>query len=1127
MSVVRSILVILVFAISSRAATFGTAVPLVGGATDIVLDEPRGRLYLVNSSQNRVDIYSIPQRRFLNPVKTDSTPISAAISRSGQFLYVTSYDASNLNVINLDTLAVSTRVTLPARPEGVAVGGDERVLISTIGTGAGNAANVLLLYDPNATDTTQSVSNIAVTPPAPTPPTLPPPSGHQFLESHSQMLTSADGRYIIGVNLPNGGSRTVFVYEVASATVLRSRNVTNASTVLTVAPDGSRFMAGLSLFDSATLQIIAQQNLANSPYPIAANTNFNTQTNQGGAVFSPDGKTIYGAFDIAPIQNPPARANISQLMISDSENLLINLGLQMPENLSGKLVISSDGASIYGLSESGFTIIPISTMNQFPIAVPELDVALLNYDQCGVTSSQRTFRVNVRNAGRGQMTATAQVLQLTPTTVGGLGGGGFGAGGGIVGGGGIIILLPPTVGPVTPVTGPSIPGNNGAQNPSILQTAPTIRQVQTPTGTAFDFTFSPFAARALGTISPSHDILVQSNQAINIPQRIRIYQNNRNAEAKGDLIPIPVGISASEALVDLTYDAKRQRLYIANSGMNRLEVFDIKSKQFIAPIKVGQLPRSMALTPDGNTLYVANSGGESISIVDPDLMTVVDRVQFPPIPLNASLALVTPSVLAASQRGVMFMSSAGQLWRIVGNQAEPRPPSSIIGATAQGQANTIAAPRTMVATPNGEYILVVAGNGNAYLYSATADDFVQGRQVFSGPQQGYTGPVSAGPRGTYYVVNGMVLNESLTPTLPAPSVITPPRGPGQAPGTTPVPVAAVTAVGATTFARFTQPVRLTATALPTDAGSVEIVDINSGNTVRTAAALEGPMTQVAANGRASIDGRLMAVDSTGTNAYLVTTSGLSIIPLDPVAASIRPQVAQKGVVNLASYQTTVAPNTLLSIFGKNLASTAQAATTPLPTMLGGVCVTLNNTPLPLFSTSDGQVNVQLPPGTATGTQSLVVRSIDNKVAANATNVTISKYAPAPLVDPVSKQIALFHKDGSPVNKDNPANRDEPLVLYALGLGNTKGGTVTAGAGSPSTPLAVTDKVEVFFGDPKIKEAGIIVDWSGLTPGFVGLYQINLRVPGAHINGDALPVTIRIGGVDSPQTGPLVATVSVQ
>jgi uncharacterized protein (TIGR03437 family) len=55
---------------------------------------------------------------------------------------------------------------------------------------------------------------------------------------------------------------------------------------------------------------------------------------------------------------------------------------------------------------------------------------------------------------------------------------------------------------------------------------------------------------------------------------------------------------------------------------------------------------------------------------------------------------------------------------------------------------------------------------------------------------------------------------------------------------------------------------------------------------------------------------------------------------------------------------------------------------------------------------------------------------------------------------------------------------------------------------------------------------VIVDWSGLKPGSVGVYQINCRVPGAHVKGEALPITLRVGGVDSPTKGSIVPLVPV-
>jgi uncharacterized protein (TIGR03437 family) len=308
---------------------------------------------------------------------------------------------------------------------------------------------------------------------------------------------------------------------------------------------------------------------------------------------------------------------------------------------------------------------------------------------------------------------------------------------------------------------------------------------------------------------------------------------------------------------------------------------------------------------------------------------------------------------------------------------------------------------------------------------------------------------------------------------------------------------------------------------------VEIVDVNTGVALRSFAALEGPMSQALTVGRPTvIDGRTMAVDSAGINAYVITTTGLSIIPLTPLNTQNAPRVFNKGTVNLASYQTSIAQNGLVSIFGTKLGSAGIAGSLPLPYILGNTCVTLGNVPLPLFMTSDGQINAQIPPEMAAGNYSLVVRAIDRNMPAPAQQIAVSKDAPAVFVDPVSGQPAILHADGRFVTKDDPANRDEPLVLYAAGLGLTTGGKVTAGNPSPSDPLAVTGKVQVFFGDPRYVQAEVIVDWSGLTPGYIGLYQLNLRVPGFHMKGDALPVTLRINGVNSPTAGPVVPVVAV-
>ncbi|HEU0122698.1 MAG TPA: hypothetical protein VFQ91_19355 [Bryobacteraceae bacterium] len=1113
------------------AATIGTVVSVVGGAGDLVLDSNRNLLYLVRSvPYNRIDVYSTTQRRVTASIPTDANPLAAALSPDGNFLYVTCHDASSINVIDARQAppAVVRKVSLPARPEGVAVGRDGKVLVTTIGSGTGNLLNTMLIYDPSVTNG-EVLSTVPVAPPPPLPPSLPAPSGRTFLANRSQLVASRDGSLIVGVNAYQQQNRVVFVYETASNTVQKSRIVGDLSTVISVSPDGSRFMLGLRLFDTDTLAVVAQQNAANAPFPLSTNITatgfaqvgqqFNLQQNQGGSIFSNDGGTIYSAFNIAPIQSPAARANVTQLLQSDSDNLLIQDGLQLPENLAGKMVLSADGSTIYGLSESGFTIIPLLDAARSPLLQPSSGVVLLASDQCASIPNGARARVDVVNESRVQtpVTVTATLVQsLGGVTVPGLGVGGggvvVGPGGGAPGGGVIIVT------PTQPLPGVGTTPGLTNQQQVTQQTAPSVRVVRDGASSYFDIGYNTVNSRGMGTPA-AHDFLVTSQQAVNLPSSVRVFQNSRSTEARGDLIPIRTGISPNEALTDLTMDSSRGRVYIANSGMNRVEVFDTRGKRLLTPIKVGQLPRSLAMSPDGSTLYVANSGGESISVIDLDRLEVRSKIKFPAIPFNGSAPVISPTNIAVTQSGLQILMSNGTLWRVIGDEATPRPVSPVIGTA------TIPAPRTMAATPNGEYLLLLSGTGNAYLYDALVDDFVAARQVASAPIQGFYGPVSAGPRGQYFLVNNTVLNQSLSPVSAG------------ATGTGSRPVAAVFAASATNFVRFSQPVISNANAVVTDTPAVEIVNAATGTTTRSVNALEGPASTVTGTTRVNIDGRLLAVDAAVENAYMLTASGLSILPLAAVPTAERPQAPAAGVVNVGNYTTATAQNGLISIFGQNLGTLASAQATPLPTTLGGTCVTINNVPAPLLLTSAGQINAQVPPELATGRYSMVVRSIDKRLSSQAVQVTVAKYAPAVLTDPQTQRALVFRPNGEAVGGQRWAKRDEPLVLYAVGLGNPKGGVrLTAGTPAPSDKLAETDDLQLYFKKVVTEadktrgfwtEEEMIVDWSGLVPGYVGLYQVNFRVPGAHRNGENLQVVLKIGGVMSSLTGPVVPLINVE
>ena len=105
--------------------------------------------------------------------------------------------------------------------------------------------------------------------------------------------------------------------------------------------------------------------------------------------------------------------------------------------------------------------------------------------------------------------------------------------------------------------------------------------------------------------------------------------------------------------------------------------------------------------------------------------------------------------------------------------------------------------------------------------------------------------------------------------------------------------------------------------------------------------------------RSNVNGRTMVLDSAGTTAYILTASGLSIVPLYAVHLAGRPRRCQHpGVVNTANYlrgRPGRADIDLWYAIWKYRDHYLPAVR--LPTVLGGACVTLNNVPLPLLATA--------------------------------------------------------------------------------------------------------------------------------------------------------------------------------
>jgi uncharacterized protein (TIGR03437 family) len=212
----------------------------------------------------------------------------------------------------------------------------------------------------------------------------------------------------------------------------------------------------------------------------------------------------------------------------------------------------------------------------------------------------------------------------------------------------------------------------------------------------------------------------------------------------------------------------------------------------------------------------------------------------------------------------------------------------------------------------------------------------------------------------------------------------------------------------------------------------------------------------------------------------------------------------------------------VSLFGSQLATgVAQAASIPLPTALSGTSVLVNNVAAPLIFVSPGQINFQMPWDVSGAPQVRVERQGQR---GNAVSVTLARRAPGIFGLPgTTYGIAVNASRGNAFAlPDIPAFASIPkaaarpgdvLVLYGSGFGPVNP-AVASGAAAGAEPLSrVTDTPRVSFGRGI---AGPFADplFAGLTPGFVGLYQINVQVPASVPANARTPVRLDIGNVAS-------------
>jgi uncharacterized protein (TIGR03437 family) len=229
------------------------------------------------------------------------------------------------------------------------------------------------------------------------------------------------------------------------------------------------------------------------------------------------------------------------------------------------------------------------------------------------------------------------------------------------------------------------------------------------------------------------------------------------------------------------------------------------------------------------------------------------------------------------------------------------------------------------------------------------------------------------------------------------------------------------------------------------------------------------------------------------------------------AAAQTPVVASGGVVDAATFHAPVTPGSLVSIFGTGLAAAiTSASVTPLPETLGLVTVSFNGIAAPLLYVSPTQINAQLPWRVpSTGAVSVTVTNNGSASAPQA--VQVAPFSPGFFA--IGGYAVAVNPDGSvaapagavPGFPSHPATPGDTLTLYASGLGVVSPAALT---GNDSI-----DTLRRTLDSPTVSIGGVAAPllFAGLSPQFVGVYQINVAVPPAAA-ATAAPLQIQAGGV---------------
>ena len=565
-----------------------------------------------------------------------------------------------------------------------------------------------------------------------------------------------------------------------------------------------------------------------------------------------------------------------------------------------------------------------------------------------------------------------------------------------------------------------------------------------------------------GTVAVT--LTLASSPAVNVPPQIRVLINSREPDQRGTFLNIP------GTLVDVAADPIRNVYYVLRQDTNEVLAFNSKNNTPVGSVRTYNGPSSMAITLDNKFLLVGHNNSQTIAVYDLDTLTAQPYISTAAGAGNSvrSLTVTTRGIYATA----VDYTGVGHIIR-----SDLTTHTSTQLPTLGVYQNVIPVDSVITGSSNGSKALIAGSDGTVFIYDATVDSFTVSRKDFST----LSGTYAASPLDQF-VVGNVLLDSSGVPVAQFES-----------------------ATGSSSGFVFTGPVGIRTTA-PDSAspGVIQRVDLTNGTGLRPTHMVEAALLSSVTS--SSVFSRSLAILPDWSMLISLTTSGITVLPFNYDASVAIPTIT--SVVSAADMKSPVAPGGLMAVLGTNLSGTNQATSeVPLPTVINDSCLTVNGQPVHMMFVSATQVNAQMP-ALALGNVAIVMHTPGG--VSNTFLLTVPSGAPAVFLTPVADQgmlpAVIRFSNGLQVTSTNPVHRDDILVIYLTGLGAVNP-PVDDGEPAGSQPLSVTVNTPVV----QIGGQGASVLFSGLVPGYVGLYVVNVRVSSSTPEGLSVPLTISQGG----------------